>query len=86
MHQHFATSDVAEAMRLLKTAVLHDGKAPDHRMLRCAVVASEKSLRSLKHYVAGLAVDFRDVIVAGEYESRNGELVQVRDLSKPIEP
>jgi hypothetical protein len=32
-----------------------------------------------------LEVDYRDVIVAAEYDAGNGELVQVRDLTKPID-
>lgn len=39
----------------------------------------------LVYYVDLLKIDYRDVIVAGEYESRNGNLVRVRDLSKPFE-
>jgi hypothetical protein len=42
-------------------------------------------LAKLKHEVAELRVDFRDVIVAGEYAERGGELVRVRNLNQPIE-
>jgi len=39
-------------------------------------------LVKLAYYVDLLKIDFRDVIVAGEYESSNGKLVRVRDLNK----
>ena len=84
VRQSFATSELSGALQLLEAAVLHDGSTPNHRMLRCAVIASGGSLGSLRRYVACLAADYRDVIVAGEYETRDDELVRVRDLSKPL--
>ncbi len=54
-------------------------------MLRCALAASDNSLKSLEYHVAGLVIDYRDVILAGEYYRKNGEFVQVRDLSKPFD-
>ncbi len=85
VRQCFAAPERLEALQLLNAAVLHDGKKPDHRMLRSAVVASDNTLGGLKERVTGLATDYRDVIVAGEYEMRDGELVRIRDLSKPIQ-
>lgn len=54
-------------------------------MLRCALTASDNSLKSLEYHVAGLAIDYRDVILAGEYDRKNGKFVQIRDLSKPFD-
>ena len=54
-------------------------------MLRCALSASDNSLKSLEHYVAGLGIDYRDVILAAEYTQENGEYIRIRDLSKPVE-
>lgn len=85
VRRNFPAPEVTECLNVLARAVLHDGNVPDHRMLRCAVVACDKSLDSLKYYVECLAIDFRDVIVAGGYEQRKGEIVHVRDLSKPFE-
>jgi hypothetical protein len=80
--QHsFSGSDRDTATTLLLNAQIEDGSVAGPRLQRCALVASRGSLERLRHYVKLLEVDFRDVIVAGEYESVAGELVQVRDLS-----
>lgn len=84
VHRNFDQSEVVGALRMLTDASLHDGSSPDARMLRCALAASDNSLKSLEYHVAGLAIDLRDVIVAGEYVHESGELVRVRDLSKPF--
>jgi hypothetical protein len=65
----------------LAGAVIHDGKLADGRLRRCALVASKGSLAKLQYYVGLLAVDYRDVIVAGEYEVVEGKLARVRDLT-----
>jgi hypothetical protein len=44
-------------------------------------VASKGSLEKLQYYIALLAVDYRDVIVAGEYEVTGGKLVRVMNLT-----
>ena len=85
VHRNFQESDVAGALRILRDASLHDGTSPDPRMLRCALVASRNSLESLENQVAGLAIDYRDVILAGEYTRENGDFVQTRDLSRPFD-
>ena len=80
----YAEADVHAVMATLMNAKLHDGRDPDFRMLRCALVASNNSDVGVDHFVSVLAVDYRDVIVAGEYISKAGELVQIRDLSQPF--
>jgi hypothetical protein len=84
IERSFTEEDRASAVRLLLCARTHEG-APEPRLQRCALVASNGSLERLMHYVSLLEVDYRDVIVAAEYEARNGALVQVRDLTKPID-
>jgi hypothetical protein len=64
--------------------VLHDRSAPEPRLLRCAAVASGGSLQRLAMEIDTLKRDYRDVIVEGEYASRDGELVRVRNLTAPI--
>jgi hypothetical protein len=61
---------------------VHDGSHAGPRLQRCALVASRGSLEKLQYYLKLLEVDFRDVIVAGEYEPIAGKLVRVRDLSR----
>ncbi len=47
------------------------------RVARCIVVASSGSLQKLREYIQMAETDFRDVIVAGEYD---GTMRQIRDL------
>ncbi len=48
-------------------------------------MASDKTLRGLRYQLDGLMIDYRDVILAGEYVSKKGDWVQIWDLSKPFE-
>ena len=48
------------------------------RVARCAVVASRGALDLLKGYLLRAESDFRDVILAGEYDGANR---RIRDLS-----
>ena len=85
IQRKFAKGDRAAAVALLLCARTHEGVAGP-RLQRCALVASNGSLERLMHYVHMLEVDYRDVIVAAEYDAgNNGELVQVRDLTKPMD-
>ena len=83
-HRLFSDSDRAEAVSLLAGAKLHDGSAASPRMQRCALVASSGSLQKLCYYVKLLAVDYRDVILAAEYEVVSGKEVRARDLDQPL--
>ena len=80
----FGVSEQEEALALLQAARLHDGSAPEARLLRCAVVASGGSMERLRMEIETLKHDYRDVIVEGEYVPRGGKLVRVRNLSEPI--
>ena len=80
--KHFPADQWQEVLSLLRHAVLHDGTTPAARTLRCALFASKSDLEKLDYYLNEIAIDYRDVIVAGEYELQDGELIQVRDLSK----
>ena len=80
----FAPADLAEARRLLETAVIHDGSPAEARLRRCAAVASHGDIGKLRAEVARLKVDYRDVIVAGEYQPTGLKLKKVRNLSDPI--
>ncbi len=80
----FPPSEQKEALSLLESATIHDGSAAGDRLVRCAVMAGGGSLDRLRVQVETLKIDYRDVIVAGEYASVDGELVQIRDLNEPI--
>ena len=86
LNESFSVSDREEAVNLLLAARIEDGSVAGPRLLRCALVASRGSVETLREYVKLRAFDFRDVIMAGEYESIAGELVRVRDLNQPFGP
>jgi hypothetical protein len=81
---HFPSADCPRAIELLEQAVLHDGTAAEPRLLRCAVVASEGSLARLKTLVDLLKVDWRDVIMAGEYSWDGTASHKIRDCNMPL--
>ena len=88
---HFPKSDTVTALEILVAAVIHTGEYPDARLLRSAALGSaapgvEGDLDRLRYYVGLLAIDWRDVIVAGEYAAVNHQLVRVRDFTLPIPP
>lgn len=58
-------------------AVLHSS-GQTGRVARCIVVASNGSLQKMREYIRMADVDFRDVIVAGEYDEL---MCPIRDLS-----
>jgi hypothetical protein len=83
--RNFQKSDQDAALRLLESATIHDGSAAGPRLIRCAVVASAGSLEKLQRELEMLKLDYRDVIVAGEYVPKGADLVRVRNLNEPIE-
>ena len=82
--QIFAPEQHAEALHLLGQACMEDGTAASPRLLRCAAFASRGHLAQLRRLVAMLALDWRDVVVAGEYEQQGAALVAVRDFEQPL--
>ena len=80
--QHFPAVQREEVIELLQLAVLHDYSAPDPRIIRYAVYAGAGDYEKLLYYIDLIAIDYREVIVAGEYEQQEGELVKVRDLTQ----
>ena len=82
--RNFAPEQRDEALRLLGEARIEDGSAASPRLLRCTVLASRGRLAELRGLVAMLALDWRDVVVAGEYECRGKALVPVRDCGQQL--
>lgn len=82
--RRFDPGERSEARQLLEAAILHDGSAPEPRLIRCAAVASGGSLARLRMAVETLKHDYRDVIVEGEYIVKADKLIRVRDLNEPI--
>jgi len=82
--RRFDAADRDSAVAILSAATIEDGSAASPRLVRCAVVASGGSLDKLRAEVDMLKVDWRDVVVGGEYEDLDGDLTRVRDLDDPI--
>ena len=82
--KHFPEDAREQAIGVLIAAKDHQGQPATPRLLRCLALSSHGDLALLRQQARQLAVDFRDVIVSGEYENRNGELVRVRDFSQPM--
>jgi hypothetical protein len=83
--RRFKSSDRETALALCRSATIHDGSAAGPRLIRCVLVASEGSLEKLRIQIEHLKIDYRDVIMAGEYISKDGKVVRVRNLNEPIE-
>ena len=83
--KNFRPADAGLARASLEMAVDHKGELVNARLLRCAAVASRGELERLHLLVEELKKDWRDVIVAGEYDYVNEKSVRIRDLTRPIE-
>jgi hypothetical protein len=84
VNRHFSGEDVEAALATLDSAVDHSGTLVGPRLVRCAAVGSRGDLSRLRRLVVGLRTDWRDVIMGGEYEMRDGKPVQVYDFNDPI--
>lgn len=80
----FPKEDAETALELLDGAVDHTGARVGERLLRSAALGSRGRLKDLTEMVALLKIDWRDVIVAGEYEVAHKKLIRVRDLNSPV--
>jgi hypothetical protein len=81
---NFSVPDARLARELLEAAVDHTGAAASERLLRCAAVGSRGELQKVRDLVEHLKVDYRDVILAGEYDVVDGKLVRVRNLTERL--
>jgi hypothetical protein len=84
VERSYSAIDRDDALAVLRAALLPDVRESAARLLRCAVISSNRDVGRLRKQLAHLAVDFRDVIVEGEYVVREGRLVRLRDLNQPI--
>jgi hypothetical protein len=85
IEKRFPRETCREAISIVLSAKTETSEFPSPRLLRCAVYASEGRIDHLRHYVALLAIDWRDVVMAGENEKRDGKTVCVRDFSKSMQ-
>jgi hypothetical protein len=84
IERSFAEVDREEALAALRGAAIHDTTQCQARLARCAVLSAKRDLGRLRKQLAHLNVDWRDVIVEGEYAIRDRKLVRVLDLNGPI--
>ncbi len=87
---HFKDVDKEQALTQLRTAVIHTGEPASPRLLRCVVVSSGGDLRRLDNGIQQLRIDWRNIIMAGEYRFDgsnfgNSNYVRVNDFTCPIE-
>jgi len=80
----FSPEQRSIALELIESAVLENGELASPRCQRAALIGASGSIEKLKHYIALLKIDFRDVIISGEYEGHGNNLRQVRDLNEPL--
>ena len=80
----FSPEQCKEALSILSQTQIEDGSMPSPRLLRCVAFASSGNLPRLQRLASLLAVDWRDVVMAGEYELRNKEAVQIRNFNEPM--
>lgn len=80
----FPSIEREAATATLLAACIHTGAFPEDRLLRCAAIASGGDLLKLQYYVGLLAIDWRDVIIAGEYALLEHGLTRMRNLYEPI--
>lgn len=77
---HFSADEWDAVTATLLAACIHTGAFPEERLLRCAAIASGGDLLKLQYYVGLLAIDWRDVIIAGEYALQEQGLTRMRNL------
>lgn len=70
---------------MLEAAVIHTGEPACPRLLRCAAVGSHGHLDRLELFIKELRMDWRDVIMGGEYEMKEGKTVRVYNFEYPID-
>jgi hypothetical protein len=85
VEHNFSNEETELALSLLDTAETDDGSPATPRLLRCAAVGSCGKIDLLTHLIKQLRVDWRDVIVSGEYEINGDNWVQIHDFEQPIE-
>lgn len=84
LEQTIPREEFGEALLVLGQARIEDGTAPSPRLLRCAAFACGGNLKRLRDLASLMAVDWREVVMAGEYELQDEVAVRVRDLSQPL--
>ena len=84
VEHNFSHSETELALSMLDTAMIEDGSPASPRLLRCAAVGSRGKIDLLTHLIQELRVDWRDVIVSGEYEINGDNWLKVHDFEQPI--
>ena len=84
LERHFDKNSAGSAAALLDSAVDHLNQPAGPRLQRCAAFASGGNIGRLQQLVDLMRIDYRDVIVAGEYDTSTDDWRQVRDFNKPM--
>lgn len=82
--EKFPQGEQAEILAIIQDPGIPREQASGYRLLRCALFASDRTLKGLRYQLDGLCYDYRDVILEAEYIRKKGKWIRVRDLSKPF--
>lgn len=74
-----------EVLKLLVSIESRNKELAHPRLLRCLLFNSSNNIQSLRNQIEELFFDYRDVIVAAEYDKEKGEIKHIRDFSKSFE-
>jgi hypothetical protein len=78
--REFAPEDFYPAIKAINTWDATQKGLIDDRLIRCAVFLAKGNMAVLEQQIALGMMDYRDLIVAAEYEGD----IRVRDFSKPF--
>jgi len=84
IEQVFTPGQHSRAKSFIDSTVMHDGNHVSPRCQRAILVGSYGSIEKLEDLTHLLKIDYRDVIVAGEYDGLILNPAKVRDLTKPF--
>ena len=83
VRQDFAEDDALTVLQLL-SEFHRDNPSISERILRCIVFLAKGSFEEFVRAVEMARVDWRDLIVAAEYDGWSGEENRRRDLNAPF--
>jgi len=84
IEKRFPPNETQLAVERLNQATDHTGNYPGDPIVRCAAWASQADLKKLDEMIRLMKIDYRDVIVAGEYDVLERKLMKVRNHTEPM--
>lgn len=81
----FTGPDRTAAFLFCRSATMEAGSPASPRLIRCALVSGGGSMERLRIEIAHPRINWRDVIMSGEYVSKDGRFTQVRKFNEPFD-